>query len=200
MKRTASALVLAGSLAFFGAGAAYATTTPSPYPAEDAAATGTVSDPVVAPGEPFVFSGSGFTPGETIDIDVVKEASDPTASAASSGGRLAAARGGAIILAQQVLDLTTTADAEGDFAVTITLYEEGVYTLTATGRESGEQATAVVTVVGDEAAPVAGGGAEALPDTGVDGSMILLGAAGLGALGLGAASVVVARRRSGAEV
>jgi LPXTG-motif cell wall-anchored protein len=198
MKRTASALVLAGSLAFFGAGAAYATTTPSPYPAEDAAATGTVSDPVVAPGEPFVFSGSGFTPGETIDIDVVREASEPTAAAASSGGRLAAARGGAIILAQQVLDTTTTADAEGDFAVTITLHEEGVYTLTATGRESGEQATAVVTAVGEEAAPVAGGG-EVLADTGVDGSMILLGAAGLGALGLGAASVVVARRRSGAE-
>lgn len=201
MKRTASALILAGSLTFLGAGASVALTPPSPYPAEDAAATGTVSDPVVVPGEPFVFGGSGFTPGEIIDIDVVREGAAPNA-AGVAGGRLGASVGGPILLAQQVIDTTTRADAEGDFAVTITLNEEGVYTLTATGRESGEQAVAVVTVVGDEAAPVAagsGGTGTGLANTGVDGSMILLGAGGLAAVGLGAASVVVARRRSGSE-
>lgn len=199
MKKTASALILAGSLTFVGASASFAVTQPSPYPAEDTAATGTVSDPVVVAGEPFVFSGSGFTPGEVIDIDVTREASEPAAAGVGGGGRLSAGVGGPILLAQQVLDTTTTADAEGDFAITITLYEEGVYTLTATGRESGEQAVAVVTVVGDNAAPVVDNGAAGLADTGVDGSMILLGAAGLGALGLGAASVVVARRRSASE-
>jgi LPXTG-motif cell wall-anchored protein len=185
MKRIASALILAGSLTFMGAGASIALTPPSPYPAEDAAATGTVNDPVVVAGQPIVFSGSGFTPGEIIDIDVFGEGS------------------------RQVLDTTTRADAQGNFAITITLYDEGVYTLAATGRESGEQAAAVVTVVGkdaaavvtvgDDAAPVASDGTPGLANTGVDGSMILMGAAGLGALGLGAASVVVARRRSGSE-
>lgn len=208
MKKTVTTLALAGSLALFGAGAAHAAPfTPLYVPG---ATQGSVDDATVAPGETVVFSGAGFLPGETVEITVDFQPTTP--SAAALGGGFGASIGGAIPMAI-VFTGTTTADADGNFSFPVTLEEEGVYTLTATGVESGNTVTAVVAVDAAFAgAPVAGGGtgtagnngAEAagstggLANTGVDSAMLLWGAAGIGALGLGAASVVVARRRADA--
>lgn len=187
MKKTIAAVAIAATLTGFGASAAQAYTAPE---------TATVSDPVVAPGEAFVFSGTGMLPGETVNIVATNE----TAGASGGGGgagRLGASIGGSLMAA--VVNASTTADENGNFSVTMTLTEPGTYTLTATGATSGEQVTAVVTVVD----PATGGGQDAdgtdggltLADTGSDASLLLWGAAGIGVLGLGAGTVIVARRR-----
>ncbi|MCQ1951074.1 peptidase [Arthrobacter sp. zg-Y859] len=192
MKKTVSALVLTGSLAFVGAGAASAVES---YPAP---ATGTVSDSVVTPGSTVVFSGTGFIPGEEILVTATY-ANDPTVVAGTGVSS-------PIILAQQIGSYNTVADASGNFAVEVTLGEAGTYTLTATGVESGKVVTN--TVVVDAAAGTgagvgtgAGTGANAsadggLADTGADSAMMLWGAAGVLALGAGVASVAVARRKN----
>ncbi|MCQ1957263.1 peptidase [Arthrobacter sp. zg-Y826] len=194
MKKTVSALVLTGSLAFVGAGAASAVES---YPAP---ATGTVSDSVVTPGSTVVFSGTGFIPGEEILVTATY-ANDPTVVAGTGVSS-------PIILAQQIASYNTVADASGNFAVEVTLGEAGTYTLTATGVESGKVVTN--TVVVDAAAGTgtgagvgtgAGTGANAsadggLADTGADSAMMLWGAAGVLALGAGVASVAVARRKN----
>ena len=92
-----------------------------------------------------------------------------------------------------ILTDTVTADANGSFSWPVTLHEEGVYTLTAVGRESGHTVTARVVVDAPNATTATDSN---LANTGADSAMFLWGAAGLGALGLGAASVVMARRRS----
>lgn len=226
MKKYVSTLALAGTLAFAGAGTAQAGNL-EPYPAPTQ--QGTVSDGTVAPGETVVFSGSGFIPGETIAIDI-DFSSAPSAAGIGTGNGIAAARGGAIILAQAVLNETTEADAEGNFSFPVELEAEGTYRLTATGLESGNVVTAVVevnasngsgggdggaddngavdggsddsgTVVGGgtTGGTTTGGGSDVLANTGADSAMLLWGAAGIGALVLGTGSVVMARRRSGAE-
>ena len=193
MKKTASALVLAGSLAFFGAGAANAVDN---YPAP---APGGVSDATVAPGATVAFSGSGFTPGEAISV-TVDYSNDPVVVPGSG-------LNGLIVLAEVVNSFTTNADASGNFSTNVTLGEAGTYTLTATGLESGHSVSAVVSV--DPA--FAGGGSGSgdgngsgndgsegsdLADTGADSAMLLWGAAGVLALGAGVASVAVARRKN----
>lgn len=187
MKKTASALVLAGSLAFFGAGTAYAV---SDYPAP---APGGVSDATVAPGTTVTFSGSGFIPGEAIRVTV--DYSNTPVVVPGTGVN------GVIVLAEIVNTFTTNADTNGNFSTDITLGEAGTYTLTATGLESGHTVTAVVSV--DPAFADGAGnndGSEAdddnLADTGADSAMLLWGAAGVVALGAGVASVAVARRKN----
>ncbi len=196
MQKTISILAVAGSIAFLGAGAAQA----GEYPAPVAPGQGTVSDSSVAAGDSVVFSGAGFIPGEQIDITVDFTAGDPAAAGAGAG-RVGAVRSGVIVLNQVVDTFQTTAAADGSFQFNLTLEEEGTYTLTARGVESGRTVVSVVTVAA--AAPVAdgttGGSTGGLANTGIDSAMFLWGAAGIGALGLGAGSIVVARRRSGAE-
>lgn len=191
MKKTVATLALAATVATFGAGAANAYTAPE---------TATVSDPVVAPGEAFVFSGTGMLPGETVNI----VASNESAGAFGGGGgagRFGASVGASLMAA--VVHASTTADENGNFSITMSLTEPGTYTLTATGATSGEQVTAVVTVVD----PALSGGQDAagahsdlaLADTGSDASLLLWGAAGIGALGVGAGTIIVSRRRSNVE-
>lgn len=201
MKKTIAAVAIAGSITFLGAGAAQA------YTPDEAPAT--VSDGTVAPGEAVVFSSNQglFTPGEIIDITVDFVAGEPAASGAAGGaGRVGAALGGPILPMAVVLTDTATADAEGNFSYSVTLKEEGTYTLNATGRQSGQTVSASVAVDAPEA--TVGGGTttgstgstgSGLANTGIDSAMLLWGAAGIGALGLGAGSIFVARRRAGAE-
>ncbi|MBG6184962.1 LPXTG-motif cell wall-anchored protein [Arthrobacter sp. CAN_A214] len=206
MNKTVSVLAITGTLAFAGAGAAQADTLRYNPPAT----SGTVDDATVAPGETVVFSSNEglFTPGEIIDITVDRTAGTPSAAGFGAGGA-AAARGGLIVLNAIVLTDSTKADAEGNFSYPVTLEEEGTYTLTAVGRESGATVTSVV-VVDSDYATAAGtttgttGGTTTsangkLANTGIDSAMLLWGAAGIGALGLGAGSIFVARRRAGAE-
>ena len=189
MKKTASALVLAGSLAFFGAGAANAVEN---YPAP---APGGVSDATVAPGATVTFSGAGFTPGEAIRVDVDYDNAPVVVPGTGVNG--------VIILAELVNTFTTNADAQGGFSTDITLGEAGTYTLTATGLESGKVVTAVVSVDPSFAEGAGNGGADNgsdndgdLADTGADSAMLLWGAAGIVAVGAGVASVAIARRKN----
>ncbi|WP_299169906.1 LPXTG cell wall anchor domain-containing protein [uncultured Arthrobacter sp.] len=200
MKKAIAAVAIAGSITFLGAGAAQAYTPDS--------APGTVSDGTVAPGEAVVFSSSQglFNAFEPIDIAVDFVAGEPAAAGAAGGaGRVGTALGGPILPMAIVLTDTVTADAEGNFSYSVTLEEEGNYTLTATGRESGVTVSSSVAVDAPEAT-VAGGNTGStgttsggLANTGIDSAMLLWGAAGIGALGLGAGSIFVARRRAGAE-
>ena len=190
MKKTASALVLAGSLAFFGAGAANAVSNyPAPTP-------GGVSDATVAPGETVTFGGSGFTPGEAVRVDV--DYSNTPVVVPGTGVN------GVIILAELINSFTTTADAQGAFSTPVPLGEAGTYTLTATGLASGKTVTSVVSVdpafAEGSGSGTGNGGSEAdangLANTGADSAMLLWGAAGIVAVGAGVASVAVARRKN----
>lgn len=192
MNKTTAALVLAGSLAFFGAGAANAAEYPAPEP-------GTVSDATVAPGATIVFSGTGFFAGEAISVTV--DYSNVPVVVPGTG------LNGPIILAEVVNSFTTNADDKGNFSTNVTLGEAGTYTLTATGLESGHVVTAIVSVdeafADNESGSGDGSGngtpeadADDLANTGADSSMLLWGAAGVVALGAGVASVAVARRKN----
>lgn len=187
MKRIISAVVLSGAVAFMGATGAQATTYPAPPPAV------AVSDGTVAPGETITFSGTGFTPGETVEITVSSEGS----GTASGGGGRPGMSVGKIVLPTAVSTLTTVADENGKFSTPVTFNEAGVYTLTAKGLTSGKTQTSVVTVV---AAPVAAASSDAPEDalakTGVDNGLVTWTAVGLGALALGAGSVISVRRKA----
>ena len=195
MKKTASALVLAGSLAFFGAGAANAVQN---YPAP---APGGVSDATVAPGATVTFGGSGFTPGEAVRVDV--DYSNTPVVVPGTGVN------GVIILAELINSFTTTADSQGVFSTPVTLGEAGTYTLTATGLTSGKTTSSVVSVdpafANDGSGSGNGSGTgnggsnandDGLANTGADSAMLLWGAAGIVAVGAGVASVAVARRKN----
>lgn len=214
MKKTLTALAIAGSLTFLGAGVAQANTYPD-------APIATVSDNVVAPGEPFVFQGAGFIPGETIIITVTLT-TEPSAAGVGGigvGGALGAGVTG-VIAPATVLDAegqTVTAEADGTFATEITLSQPGSYLITAEGQESGLTRSASVEVVAVDGAAVPGdttGGTGAgssddlaanenavangdqLANTGLESSALLWGGAGVLALGAGATAVVVSRRKN----
>jgi len=188
MKKTLATLALAGSIALVGAGAAQAGYAPLPPAA-------TVSDATVAPGETFIFSGQGMLPNEPVTITVTRV--DGSAPAAGSQSVASAIN---VFLAPQTF--TTTADANGKFSLPISINEAGTYSILATGTISGNKAGPVTVVVGASLAGngnVVGGGsasgnADGLAATGADASLLLWGAAGVGALGLGAAGVILARR------
>ncbi|GAB4099493.1 peptidase [Sinomonas halotolerans] len=191
MKKICAALALAGSIALAGAVPAVAAQYPAPSP------SATVSDATVAPGEPFVFSGEGFLPGETIVV-TVDAAGGPAAAGAGTGGA-ALSVPAAIIVPAALQTMTTTANAQGEFSVTITLDQPGTYVITGTGQTSGRSVSATVTVVG-AAGTVTGTGATGggLADTGLDPALLGWSLVGAGAVAAGAAAVVVARRRTGA--
>ncbi|MFC9333921.1 LPXTG cell wall anchor domain-containing protein [Arthrobacter sp. NPDC057009] len=194
MKKTLAILAIAASLAGAGVTAANAYVTPE---------TATVSDPVVAPGETFIFSGSGMNSNERVDV-VASNEGGPAAAGGSTGIGAASVPTGVIVLSA-VVNLSTTADASGRFSVPVALTEPGTYTVTGTGATSGTRVSAVVTVTatGDlgggtgtgTGTGLANTGGDALANTGTDASLLLWGAAGIAALGLGAGGVILARRR-----
>ncbi|CAN7240571.1 LPXTG cell wall anchor domain-containing protein [Pseudarthrobacter oxydans] len=190
MKKTLAALALAGSIALVGTAPAMAANYP-PLPPNAA-----VSDGVVGPGETFVFRGQGFLAGETLTIRVTP-GNPPAASGANiAGSRAVAAR---ISVVTEAQTLKATADANGAFEVPVAINEPGTYLLTATGDTSGitvgpVTVTVAASLANTGGAPLANTGGTPLANTGTDASLLLWGAAGVGALGLGAAGVIVARR------
>lgn len=202
MKKTVSALALAGSLAFLGVGGAQANHD-SDYPS--APVTGTVSDGTVAAGETFFFSGTGFNAGEPIDLEVSREEAGPSAAGApgTAGGPSAASPAGRIVPLEMVISTTTSADAAGNFSYPFKLEQDGLYTMTATGVESGHVVTAQVVVgSGTDGVAVAEGPGTGftigipLANTGLHSGMLIWGAAGISALVLGAGTVAAAKRRA----
>lgn len=191
LKKTLATLALAGSIALISSAPAIAANYP-PLPPQAA-----VSDGVVGPGETFVFRGQGFLAGETLTIRVTPGRAPASNGANIAGSRAVAAR---ISVAAEAQTLTATADAQGAVSLPIAINQPGTYSITATGNTSGVTVGPVtVTVV--PAALVADGNAvanangnSALANTGTDASLFLWGAAGVGALGLGAAGVILVRR------
>lgn len=190
MKKSLATIALVGSMALVGAVPAVAANYPAPPP------QAAVSDGVVGPGETFVFSGRGFRAGETLIIRVTPGARPASTGASIAGGPSRSVPGRIPMAVEQTF--TTTADSNGAFAFPMSISEPGVYTLTATGQTSGVVVSATVTVVGEAAgaADLANTGGQPLANTGADASLLLWGAAGVAALGLGAGGVIVARRRN----
>lgn len=163
------------------AGAAFITPTAvnaAPYPAVPPPAA--VSSGTVAVGGAVVFSGTGFIPGETIQIAI---------GYGQSGG----------------LVKTVIASADGSFSTTVTPTQAGTATLFATGLTSGVTVTATVRVAGDaddDDDDGAGGDDDmALPITGTSGRTLAIAVySGVGAIMLGAGLLWFAttrRRRAG---
>lgn len=191
MKKTLATVAIAASLTALGTGAATADDTyPAPAPVT------TVSDGTVQAGATVKFSGSGFTPGEQIDITV------GTAVSGGSSGAGSVSRAVGFRVPLSALQITTQADGAGKFSVEVPLPEAGVYTLTAKGAVSGITQTNTITVKA-AAAPAAGVDAQAasapvkggLPETGADG-LLTWGLVGAGALVAGGVSTVLVRRNS----
>ncbi|MFJ4267051.1 LPXTG cell wall anchor domain-containing protein [Paenarthrobacter nicotinovorans] len=200
MRKSLAALTLAGSIALLGAVPAVANNANYPAPNTSVA----VSDASVAPGEAFVFSGTGFTPGEGITITVTPTGTPAASGSVSAGSLSVSAR---IPLAPSTL--SATADGNGAFSAPIVINEPGAYAVTATGNSSGVTVGPVTVVVGGAALSNTGGnagtgtgtglantGGVPLANTGADSSLILWSLVGAGALAAGTASVVVARRRA----
>lgn len=192
MKKSLATIALVGSIALVGAAPSVAGNYPAPPP------QAAVSDGVVGPGETFVFSGRGFRAGETIIIRVTPGARPASTGASIAGGPSRSVPGRIPMAVEQTF--TTTADSNGAFAFPMSISEPGVYTLTATGQTSGVVVSATVTVVGNAgAADLANTGGQPLANTGADASLLLWGAAGIAALGLGAGGVIISRRRNTAS-
>lgn len=196
MKKSIAALALAGTIALTGAVPAMAANYPAP-PANAA-----VSDGVVGPGESFTFSARGFFAGEPLIIRVTPGAA-PAATGASiaNGSRTVPVKINVVLAAQE---FNATADAAGAVALPLTISEPGVYTITATGVNSGFTSAPVTITVAGATGTGANSNANAnanggLAETGADSGLILWSLVGGGALVAGAASVVVVRRRANAE-
>src|SRR6478736_10254552 len=110
MKKTLAALALAGSIALIGSAPAMAAT----YPALPPQAA--VSDGTVGPGETFVFRGQGFLAGEGLTITVT-----PGQAPASNGAGLGRSVAVKIPVFQAPQTLSATADAQGAFALPISI-------------------------------------------------------------------------------
>ena len=201
MKKTLAALALAGSIALVGSAPAIAANY-VPVPPQAA-----VSDGTVGPGEAFIFRGQGPFRNQSLTINVTP-GNPPAASGANiSGGSSFSSK---ISIFVETQALAARADAEGKFSVPVTIQEEGIYFLTATsesGYTVGPVRVVVDTAYASGGAPLANTGGNAggaplanttggspLANTGADASLLLWGAAGVGALGLGAAGVILARR------
>lgn len=211
MKKTLTALAIAGSLTFLGAGAAQAAD--ADYPAAPVDAT--VSDSTVAPGEAFVFTAAGFDPNEPIVVTIILS-NAPSAAGIGGfgvGGGVGAGVTGVIAPATVVDSMSGTADANGTFSTELSLSEPGTYTITAEGQNSGLQRSATVVVSGNGVGGGAGAGndvgdgtsaedeaavanGDSLANTGLESGALLWGGAGVLALGAGAAAVVVSRRKN----
>ncbi|MDI2032918.1 hypothetical protein [Paenarthrobacter nitroguajacolicus] len=200
MKKTIATLMLAGVVTFAGITPAMAGTYPAPGNEQ-----GTVSDGTIDRGESITFSGSGYIPGETVNITFEKKGG-PQGSAPAN--------------------FSITADGNGAISTSITFEDAGNYLIAATGATSGNIRSARVAVnngnhgrgnngngVGNHGAGNGKGGADlvavsSVTDAGTaagpaditaDSGLMIWGLVGAGVLAAGTASVVVARRRSGAN-
>ena len=84
MKKSLAALALAGTIALAASAPAMAVDYPAPAP-------GTVSSATVTVGGTVVFSGTGFTPGETITITITFTAAPQGAAAPGTSNGIAMA-------------------------------------------------------------------------------------------------------------
>ncbi|WP_091467701.1 hypothetical protein [Paenarthrobacter nitroguajacolicus] len=194
MKKTITTLMVAGTIMFAGIAPAVASTYPAPGNEQ-----GTVSDGTIDRGETITFSASGYLPGETVNITFEKRGG-PQGSAPAN--------------------FSVIANGDGAITKSVTFEDAGSFMITAVGSESGVTRSARVAVnngnhgrgnngngkgggnhdsdfvavssVTDARAAV---GPEKLA---TDPGLIVWGLAGAGVLAAGAASVVIARRRSGA--
>ena len=197
MKKTLAAITLAGSIAVIGAFPAVAA---DKYPAPPA--NSAVSDGVVGPGADFVFRGKGFKAGEGLIIKVTP-GTKPASTGASVNGRGMSVTG-KITLPLAPQQFSAKADTSGAFALALSISEPGVYTITATGLESGVTATSSITVEGAAVAPAStttttSTSTSGLANTGADSNLMIWSLVGAGALAAGVTSVVVVRRRAKAE-
>ncbi len=206
LKKILAGVALAGLLTL-SAGTVAAQAADGDYVAPPPASS--VSTGTVIAGQAVIFSGSGFTPGEIIDITV-------TMTSPVAGGAIGSLGGGVsasvpmIIQPAAPITLTATADANGAFSTPITLNQTGTYTLTAKGRTSGVTVTQVVKVVANTGAGVGNDGSgtgnnvagneDGLANTGIDASVAVWSLIGVGALGAGVGSVVISRRRNHADL
>jgi hypothetical protein len=194
MKKTITTLMVAGTVMFAGIAPAVASTYPAPGNEQ-----GTVSDGTIDRGETITFSASGYIPGETVDITFEKRGG-PQGSAPANFGVIA--------------------NGDGAITTSVTFEDAGSYMITAVGSESGVTRSARVAVNngnhgrGNNGNGKGGGNhdsdfvavssvtdarAAAGPEKlATDPGLIVWGLAGAGVLAAGAASVVIARRRSGA--
>ncbi|UVJ38744.1 LPXTG cell wall anchor domain-containing protein [Arthrobacter sp. CJ23] len=191
MKKSIAALALAGTIALAGSAPALAVD----YPAT---AEGTVSSATTPAGTSVTFSGTGFTPGETINVTVTLTGGPQAAGAGT--GSVVRAVGGVIPLAP--IAPSAVANSAGAWSTTVTFDAPGTYLLTAVGATSGRSVTATVVVTAGAGLANTGGGTPlantgaGLANTGADSSLILWGLAGAGALAAGSVSVVMVRRRA----
>lgn len=159
----------------------------TPYP--PAQPTLTVDDTLVVSGDTVTVVGTGFAPGEDVQITVTVNAqAAPQFQAGGSGEGIAMVPVAAV--AAQTSQVVT-ANADGGFTADVTLTLVGQDTITATGLESGRSASVVVTVV----PPTPG-----LPKTGNSTSRLL--AVGGGVIALGSAlllGLLLWRRRDRTE-
>jgi hypothetical protein len=194
MKKTITTLMVAGTVMFAGIAPAVASTYPAPGNEQ-----GTVSDGTIDRGETITFSASGYLPGETVSITFEKRGG-PQGSAPAN--------------------FSVIANGDGAITTSVTFEDAGSYMITAVGSESGVTRSARVAVNngnhgrGNNGNGKGGGNhdsdfvavssvtdarAAAGPEKlATDPGLIVWGLAGAGVLAAGAASVVIARRRSGA--
>lgn len=202
MKKTIATIALAGVIGLTSAMPAMASAPMYPGRADICAV---VSKSRVAVAETFRFfavpdnnpgvPGTCFIPGESITISIERNGNAQATGSGAVGGAAAAVPTGVIAPFAPVTS-TTTADANGEYSVDLTLNEAGRYTLTASG-VSGTYSTNVVVVPAAAALANTGGNSGAnLANTGVDSSLVLWSLVGAGALAVGATSVVVVRRRA----
>lgn len=195
MKKTITTLVVAGTVMFAGIAPAVASTYPAPGNEQ-----GTVSDGTIDRGESITFSGSGYIPGEAVNITFEKRGG-PRGSAPAN--------------------FSVIADGNGTISTSITFDDAGNYMIAAVGAESGNVRSARVAVnngnhgrgnngIGKGSGNDASGfvaasnvteaGATARPEkVAADSSLMVWGMAGASVLAAGAATVAVARRRAGAK-
>lgn len=134
---TLSLLVILGAALPVAAAGALPITSPYPAPVLPTVSAGVES---VEPGGFITMSGSGFLPGEPIDITV--EYSSPSGLRRNAALIELAAAGAAAV--------ETQADENGAFVAPVQLGQVGIATITATGRISGFSISQVVRVGVDE--------------------------------------------------
>ncbi|WP_262103507.1 LPXTG cell wall anchor domain-containing protein [Arthrobacter sp. Marseille-P9274] len=212
MKKTLTALAIAGSLTFLGAGAAQANVIGGYAPDETGTVEDSNNDGFFVVGETVTFSGSGFVPGSPIVITISNEEAGAAGAGGSAGigGGFAAGVYGIIVPAQVITD-TVNADAEGNFSFQFVPTETGTYQLTASGTGAdGEPLVVSQTIKVVDPSTIGGNGSgtvtdadeaavengDELANTGLESSALLWGGAGVLALGAGAAAVVVSRRKN----
>ncbi len=208
MRKTASVLAIAGTITLLGAGAATAAPVSTTITYTAPGTAGTVSDAAVAPGETVTFSApsGSFAANEAVTI-VATAANGTTYSFAAKAGADGSLSASIAIPAEGTYTLLATGAASKKTAVSSVnvdsdnavgaVISTNVGTITGTTGTTGGTTTGTTSgTTGTTGGTTTATGNGGLANTGIDSAMFLWGAAGIGALGLGAGSIVVARRRS----